>query len=81
MTIALDETVRIGPLKITALSETTVTIRKGTHSVLATGRKQPLAILICQSGTLKAYCPDGQPLSRSYVETLCPGAWQKAYAN
>jgi hypothetical protein len=78
MTVVLDKVVHIGPCQITALSECTV---KATHfraTALVTGQKRPVAILIKQGMELTAFEPNGTPITREQVETLCPGAWRRA---
>ncbi|AXI49153.1 hypothetical protein C1J03_23890 (plasmid) [Sulfitobacter sp. SK012] len=78
MTVVLDKVVQIGPRQITALSECTVIATNCRATALVAGQKRPVAILIKQGMELTAFEPDGTPITRKQVETLCPGAWRKA---
>ena len=78
MTVRLDKGRQLGPLQIMALSECAVTAKHGRGMVLIAGQKRPVAILIKQGMVLTAFGPEGMPMTREHVETLCPGAWRSA---
>lgn len=78
MTVMLDKMKQLGPLHIMALSEHAVTAKLGKGMALVVGQKRPVAILIKQGKALTAFGPQGMPMTREQVETLCPGAWRTA---
>jgi len=78
MTVVLDKVVHIGRYQVTALSECTVQATHFRATALVTGQKRPVAILIKQGMELTAFEPNGTPITREQVETLCPGAWRRA---
>ena len=78
MTVSLDQTIKIGPVRIAALSDCTMTANHRNGAVFVCGQKRPVAILIRQGAALIAFGPEGDPLTRKHVEKLCPGAWRAA---
>lgn len=78
MTVTLGRIIELGPLRIVALSDNTVAASHCKGSFFGTGQKGPVAVLIKQGKVLTAFGPEGMPMTRAQVETLCPGAWRTA---
>lgn len=68
----------MGPLRIVALSDSTVAASHCKGCIFCTGQKRPVAVLIKHGKALTAFGPEGMPMTRAQVETLCPGAWRTA---
>ena len=78
MTVALDQMMTVGPLRIMVISECKVTAYQGHGAVFLTGHKRPIAFLIRQGAALDAFGLDGEAMKPKQVETLCPGAYRTA---
>jgi hypothetical protein len=78
MTVSLEQIISVGPLQIAVISDCTITANHRNGAAIITGRKQPVAILIMQRKTLKAFGVNGNPMTRNHIEHLCPGAWRTA---
>lgn len=76
MTISLDQIIEIGPLRIAMLCERDVKVVHGDGVVFFVGRKTPVAVLIMQGAALNAFEPEGNPMTREHVDSLCPGVWR-----
>ncbi|WP_373028164.1 hypothetical protein [Sulfitobacter sp.] len=78
MTVVLDQTMTLGPLRISVLAECRVMTGHAKGAVFVSAQKRPVAFLIKQDAKLAAFGPEGRPMSRAEIESLCPGAWQSA---
>jgi hypothetical protein len=78
MTVSLDNMIKLGPLRIMALSEREITANHSNGAIFAYGQKRPIAVLIRRGDALDVYGLQGDPMTREQVETICPGAWRAA---
>ena len=76
MTVTLDKGVTVSGVTVAALVEQTIWARNYGPSVLVSGRKCPIALLVHRQGSTVALSLDGTRLSVAEVNALCPGAWQ-----
>jgi len=80
MTLSFDQMLRTGPFRVVALTNATVTASHTKKAVSVFGCKSPVAVLVRQGATLKAFRPDGAPMSKDDIEKLYPGAWDRVLA-
>lgn len=77
MSVVLDSPVRVGTLWVAAISRIEAGGRAGRAGVAVAGVKTPLAVLVCEGGTTRAFDMAGEPLDEAAVELLCAGAWRR----
>jgi len=78
MTVALDQMVTVGPLRIMVICECKVAAHQSEGAIFASGHKRPVAILIRHGAALDAFGLEGDAMTPKQVETLCPGAYRTA---
>jgi hypothetical protein len=67
----------LGPWRIAAIEETSLSAWSAGGRIGGGGEKRPLAILIDGPGGLRGTDPDGSALDREEIERLLPGALRR----
>lgn len=78
MTVSLEKIIKVGSYWVAMISERKITAEHTNEAVFVSGYKQPLVILLRHGTAMAAFAPEGLPVTREELETLCPGAWDAA---
>jgi len=79
MSIRLDPPRRIGARRVAALVSTRIDRGRWPGGVSVFADKRPVAILIAEGATVRAFRPDGAPMTLAEVDVLCPGAVDRVH--